>query len=188
MLKFLKQRSYDIVKILLYQVAIALFGISLAIATGPKDGAEGIATLQLATSILSILFYLVLVYIMMWEVGYKDSGAISRDEDGTSRLTGLYMALVASIPNFILAVFITLGNFLADISFFSTAGGICATIGLLFEGMYTGLLAVNVGGAPLNSMWFMWFLIIIPLLVTTTLAYYAGSRGFRIFPSQPKKD
>ncbi len=187
MLKFLKERSYDIVKILLYQLALALFGIALAIATGPKDGAEGIATLQLATSILSIVFYLTLVYIMLWDVGYKDGGAISRSEEGTSRFTGLYMALIASIPNFVLAVFITLGNFLADIPFFSTAGGICATIGLLFEGMYTGLLAVNVGGVPLNSMWFMWFIIIIPLLVTATLAYYAGTKGFRIFGGQQNK-
>ncbi len=188
MLHFLKERSYDIVKILLYQIAIALFGISLAIATGPKEGADGIAGLQLATSILSIVFYLTLIYIMMWELGYKDSGPISRGEEHTSRLTGLYMSLIASLPNFLLAVFVTLGIFLGDIPFFSTAGGICATIGLLFEGMYTGLLAVNVGGTPLNAMWFMWFLIILPLIGTATLAYYAGTKEFKIFPNASKKN
>ncbi len=187
MLKFLKERSYEIVKILLYQIAIALFGISLAIATGPKEGVEGVATLQLTSSILSIAFYLFLIYVMVWEIGYRDSGALSRAEDGMSRLTGLYMALVASIPNFLLALFIALGNWFADIPFFSTAGGISATIALLAEGMYTGLLAVKVGGVPLNSLWFMWFIIMIPMIVTTTLAYLAGSHGFKIFPSSPKK-
>lgn len=188
MLHFLKERSYDIVKMLLYQIAIALFGISLAFATGPKDGADGIATLQLATSIMSILFYLILIYIMMWELGARDAGRITRGEAGTSRLTGLYMALLASIPNFLLAVFITLGLFLADIPFFSNLGAGSAAVALLAEGMYTGLLATKVGGVPLNSMWFMWFLIILPLIATATVAYYAGTKEFKIFPSSSKKD
>ena len=182
MLHFLKERSYDIVKMLLYQIAIALFGISLAIATG------GIATLQLATSILSILFYLILIYIMMWELGAKDAGSIKRSEAGATRLTGLYMALVASIPNFLLATFITLGTLLADVPFFGNLGAGSATVALLVEGMYTGLLAIDVGGAPLNSMWFMWFLIILPLIATATVAYYAGTKEFKIFPTPPKKD
>lgn len=188
MLHFLKERSYDIVRMLVYQIAIALFGISLAIATGPKEGTDGIATLQLATSILSILFYLILIYIRMWELGAKDAGSIRRGEVGTTRLAGLYMALFASIPNFLLATFITLGTFLADIPFFSNLGAGSATIALLAEGMYTGLLAVNVNGVPLNSVWFMWFLIILPLVVTASIAYYAGTKEFKIFPSSPKKD
>ena len=182
MLHFLKERSYDIVKMLLYQIAIALFGISLAIATG------GIAALQLATSILSILFYLILIYIMMWELGAKDAGCIKRGEAGATRLTGLYMALIASIPNFLLAIFISLGTFLSNIPFFGNLGAGSATVALLVEGMYTGLLAIDVGGVPLNSMWFMWFLIILPLLATATVAYYAGTKEFKIFPTPPKKD
>lgn len=182
MLHFIKERSYDIVKMLLYQIAIALFGISLAIATGEM------ATLQLATSVLSILFYLILIYIMMWELGAKDAGRIKRGEADTTRLTGLYMSLIASIPNFLLATFISLGIFLSDVPFFSNLGAGSATIALLFEGMYTGLLAVKIGDAPLNSMWFMWFLIIIPLIVTATAAYYAGTKEFKIFPTPPKKD
>lgn len=188
MLHFLKERSYDIVKMLLYQIAIALFGISLAIATGPKEGTDGIATLQVASSILSILFYLILIYIMMWDLGAKDAGRIKRGEDGTTRLTGLYMSLVASIPNFLLATFISLGLLLADVPFFSNLGGGSATVALLVEGMYTGLLAIRVGGAPLNSVWFMWFLIIVPLIVTATTGYYAGTKEFKIFPTPPKKD
>lgn len=181
MLRFLKERSYDIVKMLIYQIAIALFGISLAIATGEM------ATLQTATSILSVVFYLVLIYIMMWDLGYKDSGRISRGEEGSSRLTGLYMGLAASIPNFLLAVFITLGTFVSDVTFFSNLGAGSALIALLIEGMYTGLLAIRVGDVPLNSVWFMWFLVIIPLIVTASIGYYAGTKEFKIFKTAPKK-
>ncbi len=183
MLNFFKKRSYEIVKILIDQIAIALFGISLAFAT------SDIPALSIVTSIFSILFFLFLIYIMMWDIGYKDSGAIERGNEKISRLTGLYMALVANIPNFILAIFITLGNFLPNIPFFSSAGGICATIALLFEGMYMGLLrAIEINNTPLFSYWFVWFIVTIPLIATATIAYYAGSKCWRLFPTAPKKN
>ena len=186
MLGFLKDRSYDIVKMFLYQVAIALFGISLAIATGSKSTSVNTATfqpatLQIVTSVFSILFYLFLIYNLMWNIGAKDAGRIARKESGATRLAGLYMALAASVVNFLIAIFILLGNLLSHISFFSNAGGIAATVGLLIEGMYTGLLAIRVGGVPLNSLWPMWFVIMLPMIVTASVAYFAGTHEFRFF-------
>ena len=191
MLEFLKERSYDIVKMFLYQIAIALFGISLAIATGSKSTSVDIAavqptTLQIVTSIFSILFYLFLVYILMWNMGAKDANRFVRKETAISRLSGLYMGLAASTVNILIAVFIMLGNLLSDISFFSNAGGIAATVGLLIEGMYTGLLAIRVGGVPLNSLWFMWFVIMLPMILTSTLAYIAGTHELCFFKPKNK--
>ncbi len=191
MLGFLKERSYDIVKMFLYQIAIALFGISLAIATGSKSTSTDVtavqpATLQIVTSVFSILFYLFLIYNLLWNIGAKDAHCFARKEPGVYRLSGLYMGLAASVVNFLIAVLITLGNLLSHISFFSNAGGIAATLGLLIEGMYTGLLAIRVGGVPLNSIWFMWFIIMIPMIVTASLAYFAGLHEFRFFKTIDK--
>ena len=187
-----KDRSYDIVKMFLYQIAIAIFGISLAIATGSKSTSTDTtsfqpATLQIVTSVFSILFYLFLIYNLLWNMGAKDAGRIARKESGNSRLLGLYMGLAASAVNFVIAVFIMLGNLLSDVSFFSNAGGIAATVGLLAEGMYTGLLAIRVGGVALNSIWLIWFIIPLPMIVTASLAYLAGSYEFRIFAPVDKK-
>ncbi|MBQ7380531.1 MAG: hypothetical protein IJW69_00435 [Clostridia bacterium] len=190
MLAFLKERSYDIVRMFLYQVAIAIFGISLAIATGSKSTSTDLvgyqpATLQIVTSVFSIAFYLFLVCHLLWEIGVKDANRISENPTKPSRLTGLYMGLAASSLNFLIAVFITLGNFLSHIPFFGTLGAGAVTAGLLTEGMYMGLLAIRVNDVPLNSMWFMWFVIMIPMILSSTLAYIAGTREFCFF--KPKK-
>ncbi len=193
MLTFLKERSYEIVKMFIYQIAISLFGLSLALATGSKSASTDLASyqptaLQLITSIFSIAFYLFLVCYFMWELGTKDSSRIERGEKGFSRLTGLYMALAASSVNALVAVCITLGNLLADLSFFSNLGGGAAVVGLLTQGMYMGILSIRVNGAPLNSMWFVWFLTMIPLIVSASLAYYAGTRDFHLFKPKPPKN
>ena len=186
MFGFLKDRSYDIVKMFLYQIAIALFGISLAIATGSKSTSTDTsafqpATLQIVTSVFSILFYLFLIYNLLWNIGAKDAHRFARKEPGVYRLAGLYMGLAASVVNVLIAILIMLGNLLSSVPFFSNAGGIAATLGLLIEGMYTGLLAIRVGGVPLNSLWPMWFVIILPMIATASLAYFAGLHEFRIF-------
>ena len=61
-------------------------------------------------------------------------------------------------------------------------------VGLLTQGMYTGLLSIRVGGDPLNSMWFMWFLTMIPLIVSASLAYLAGTHDFHLFKTKPPKN
>ena len=183
MLTFLKKRSYDIAKILVDQLAIALFGISLAFAT------SNIPSLSIATSVFSVFFFLVLIYIMMWELGYKDRGIIKRREEKISSFTGLYMGLVASIPKFLLATFIALGSFFPNTSFLSDARDIATAIGLFLEGMYMGIFRFcTINGSALSTYWFMWFLITIPMIVTASLAYYAGTKEFKIFPSTPKKN
>lgn len=193
MLSFLKVRSYDIVKMFIHQVAIALFGISLAIATGSKSTSPDLtgyqpAPLQIITGIFSVAFYLFLIGHLMWEIGLKDKNRIDKGDIGASRLTGLYMALAASSVNFLIAILITLGNFLSHIPFFQTLGAGAVTAGLLTEGMYMGLLAIRINNIPLNSMWFMWFIIMIPMILTATFSYMAGTRELGFFkPKPPKK-
>lgn len=193
MLVFLKEHSYEIVKLFLYQIALSLFGLSLSLATGSKSASTDLAiyqpsALQLVTGIFSVVFYLFLVSYFMWELGAKASSHIERGEAGYSRQTGLYIALAASSVNALVAVCITLGNLLSNIPFFSNLGGGAAVVGLLTQGMYVGLLSIRVGDAPLNSMWFMWFLTMIPLIASASLAYYAGTHDFHIFKPKPPKN
>lgn len=173
MLLFLKKRSYDIVKMFINQLALSIFGNALALATG-----ENMSGLRIATGIFSVGFYLFLIYIMLWDLGAKEHHRLERGEEGQTKFTGLYMALVASAPNMILAVLVTLGTFLPALG---NVGGACKLIALFLEGMYTGLLAIPVGGAPLHSTWFIYFLLPLPLIATAMVAYIAGTKEFRIF-------
>ena len=173
MLTFFKKHSYDVVKMFINQFDISIFGNALALATGETQ-----ATLRIATSIFSILFYLFLIYVMMWDLGAKDARHLEKKDAGYTYATGIYIALFASIPNLILALLIALGTWVSSLG---NMGAVAKLIALFCEGMYTGLLAITVGGTPLNNLWFVFFLLPIPLIVTSGIAYYAGSQDFKVF-------
>ena len=173
MLMFFKKRSYDIVKMFINQLAISIFGMALALATGTNQ-----ETLRNVTSIFSIAFYLFLIYVMVWDLGAKDSHKIEKGEAGQTRATGLFLALAASLINVLLAVFIMLGSLVPALG---NLGAIAKVIALLTEGMYAGLLAITVDGVALNTVWYMYFLLPIPLIITSSLAYIFGSKNLKFF-------
>lgn len=161
------------VKMLINQFAISIFGNALALATGETQ--KG---LRIATSVFSVVFYLFLIYVMMWDLGAKDIHRLEKKEKGCTRLAGLYVSLFASVLNFLFAIFVMLGTLIPAMG---NVGGVAKLLALLFEGMYTGLLAITVGSVPLNNLWFVYFLLPLPLILTATVAYFAGSKDFRVF-------
>lgn len=186
MLEFLKNRSYEIVKMFINQVAIGIFGLSISLATATIDDDAG-TSLNIVSSVFAILFYLFIIYNMVRALGYQDSGRIKRGEGGASKYTGLHLGLAASVPNFLFAVFIMLAHLFSGVKVLSGLGGVSAFINLITEGMYIGLLSVNVGGAPLNSYWPVYFVILIPMILTSTLAYLAGVYDIKVFNSKKSK-
>ena len=73
MRKFFHDYSYNIVKMFVNQFAISIFGVSLTFATTSAHGeSQGFDTLTVVVSILSVLFYLFLIYTLAWEIGAKD--------------------------------------------------------------------------------------------------------------------
>ncbi len=170
---FWKGYSYSIVKMFINQFAIALFGLTLAIATGQSGNGK----LQIICSVCAVLFYLFLIYTMTWEVGAADKIRVDAGRAKASPLRGLYMSLFANLPNLILAAIILICSPIASAA--KTAGGF-RIVALLLEGMYTGLLTVDVGGSPLNAYAWPYLVIILPALLTATLAYLGGLHNFRI--------
>ncbi len=186
MSEFMKKYSYSSVKLFVTQMALSLFGLVLAIACA-KIG----KTMQVVTSVGAVIFYLFMIYTAIWEVGTKDKFGIEYGKFEAQPLTGLYIGFIANIPNFILAVFITLGLCFGDGGILSTIGGLCSSIAIFIEGMYSGILSVHVGEVPLNSFWYPYFLITIPAIATSTLAYIAGIKGINfakfMIPENPEE-
>ena len=169
-----REHSYDMVKMFLNQFAIAIFGFSLALAAGKA----GNAVLRNATSIGAILFYLFLLYTMTWELGFKDRNAVLHGTKPMRPFKGALIALIANIPNLILATFVALG-FWIQIPFFGNAGSVCKIAALLLEGMYTGILSHPVGGVALHNQWFMYFVITLPAIFTCGLSYFLGLKDIK---------
>ena len=187
MKRFFSNHSYSMVKMFLNQFATAVFGFALVLAAGAAKN----VVLRNASSCFAILFYLFLLYTMTWEIGFRDRVPTETGRIQKNRFTGTLISLCANIPNFIFALFITLATFL-DVSFINNLGGACSFLALTLEGMYTGLLANHVGGAALNSYWFIYFILPLPAILISTLAYNMGLNDIKftkIFdPITPESD
>ena len=177
---FFHRYSYSIVKMFINQFAISIFGTMLAMATGATNN----DTFTLAVSIFSVLFYLFLLYTMVWEIGAKDKISVDVGKRPYRPLTGLYMAFIANIPNLLFAIAYSIGYpFMGTHVWAGNMNFIVRLYTVICEGMYLGLMTVLPFGAAikLNYMWWTYYLITVPAIVTVTLAYYIGHKDFRLF-------
>ena len=174
MKKFFEKYSYLMVKLFITQCVIGLFGNVLALA-GVKANS---GALTVAIGIFSIAFYLFLIYLPIWEAGNKDRASIEGERAKFSPLTGLYIGLGANIPNYILAIiqfsFLPLAKTTEGV--FSAISGIANILFMFINGTYTGIMSEGVfaEGFALHDYWFMYFLISIPSLIVTAIAYVMG--------------
>ena len=182
MKKFMERYSYESVHLFLNQIAIGLLGMTLALAAGMAKS----PVLRVITGVFAVLFFLMLQYSVMWKVGANDRLADDLGKMRVNYLVPFKMWLLANSINLLLALFIALGTWFSDVSALSSIGGVTAAIKLVIEGMYTGLLAINVGGRALNAYWFMHFLTPIPALAVCYLGYFLGSQNFKIFGGKAK--
>lgn len=163
------------VRMFLNQFATAIFGLVLALAAGRA----GSVPLRNITSACAIVFYLFLLYSMTWELGFADRAAVVSGRKPAKPWTGVLMSVCANAINWLLAIFIMLGNLLSNVSFFSALGGFAAPAAHILEGMYTGLLANSVGGNPLNSYWWIYFLLPLPAIGISGLSYLLGLKDIK---------
>ena len=176
MINFLKEYSYSIFKMLVNQIGMTMFGLVLSMATHQND------TLLLITSLFAVLFYMVLLYTMTWEVGYAEKIRIDNNRLKLTPLKGLYMSLVANIPNIVLAILAIVGYYGGVLEngvpvspeWAVNLYGTAKIIALFIQGMYSGIVSLYFPATP----WVL-LLIVLPSLVTCTLAYLAGVKGKR---------
>lgn len=182
MKKFLQKYSYQCVTIFVNQVAIALFAISLAFAAGMAKN----DTLKIVTSILSVAFLLFIDFTSVWKVGAEDRVSVDLGRAKRDMTVPIKMWLLSNSVNLLLAVLYTLGVLIEPLQGLR----ICSVIALLIQGEYMGLLSIEVAGVTLNTVWFMYFIITIPVLIAIFLAYWLGVNNMvlgKLFEPPKKK-
>ena len=172
---FLHNYSYSSVKMFVNQFAISIFGAMLSMASSAAEN----DTLAFWCSILAIVFYLFLIYTQAWELGAKDRISVDIGKKEYKPLTGLFVSVIANIPNFIIAI-----TFLFVLKVFpmsevaANIRTIASLFNMLLEGMYLGILTtVKIGERTLLTFWWMYFMITIPAMLTSWLAYYLGQKN-----------
>jgi len=88
-----------------------------------------------------------------------------------------YMGLAANVPNILVAALAGIFHFTGPIG---AAEGLRG-IGIALQGMYLGLLQFKIGETSLNAYWWMLFVVMIPSIAISTLAYIAGFNNVRVF-------
>lgn len=190
MLKFLKEHSYESVKMVVTQVAISIFGLVLSLACSLAKN----HTLSLFCSAFAVLFYLFLLYTSVWELGSKHQIPVQYGHRKRQPLLGLYIALLANSINFLMAILFTIGEFFPNVKFLHDMGVIGGSIAIGTQGMYAGLLSIETGNAIypyLNTLWYMYFLIPIPALITCSVGYYFGLKHIKftkLFSAKPNSE
>ncbi|MCI8388132.1 MAG: hypothetical protein HFE63_06655 [Clostridiales bacterium] len=177
MIDFIKENSYNMVKMFVDQIAMTIFGTIMAIATSRSN------TMLLIASIFSILFYLVVLYTVGWEIGAKDKIKLDGGRMRPFPTKGLFIALGANVPNLLLALLMGFG-----IAVGTEWGGnisvVCNAIARLFEGMYLGVIKVLEDtifvDARIADVWWWFIMITIPAILVGWFSYYMGSHEKRI--------
>lgn len=182
MKKFFERYSYQCVTLFVNQVAIALFAISLAFAAGMAEN----DSLKLITSIFSVAFLLFIDFTGVWKLGAEDRLSVDLGKAKADLSVPVKIWLLSNSINLLLAVLFTLGALIEPLSGLR----VCSVIALLIHGEYMGILSVAVNGVQLNTLWYMYFIITVPTLITVFGAYWMGLKNIgigKVFAPKTKK-
>lgn len=105
MLKFIKENSYDIFKLILNQIAVAVFGIIMSAATHQNF------KLNMAITFFGIALYLVLTYLSARTVGERDYAPVKAGRKPATPFKGLFIGIAANALNLICGILIFICSF-----------------------------------------------------------------------------
>lgn len=175
------------------QFGMMIFGLVLSFATVGMQGAFS-DDLFLFVSIFTICFYMVLIYYMVWELGARDIIRVEAGRMKYDRFYGTKIALLANLPNLLLAfvglIGYFLGHSLAEFDFGKVMYSISHVISGFIQAPYLGVIKRTFEVLGLTNNYLadalIYFVTTIPAILVTSFAYILGCKNFRIIPQKKK--
>ncbi|MBO7304393.1 MAG: hypothetical protein J6V09_04160 [Clostridia bacterium] len=195
-MKFLKENSYDIVRLYINQIGITIFSLLLYFPVLDLKNETTSARLTVVISIFATLFLLALIYTASWEWGAKDKIKIDGGRMEPFRAKGFILGLTANSLNFLLgavsvisaAICLGGGNALRGVEQVSTI------ILTMTNSMYIGILELAFSPLAENEALYAFLkalgFFILPMLTVLAahVGYTLGSKDIRIVaPKRTKK-
>lgn len=185
-MRFLKENSYLIVRLLMTHFGMLVFATVLTVAS------VSFPSLLLTVSIFSVLFYMALSYVATWDRGAKDVLRVEAGRDTRRLYTGFLAGAVAVIPSLILALLMLIANLASQDAMFT----VIRIILFIWQAPYTGIIstvfdgnALTIFGASFAQdtfyliMSLSYFVAAIPPVIGAGLGYIFGHKNRRIFGS-----
>ena len=185
MKEFWSENGKYVGKMLLNQFGATFFGIMLVMAASAAQSQR--IWLRLFASCFAALFYLFLIYNVLWEHGGQDRIRADAGRAARKPFTGLWIMLLANIPNFLIAAAVIVSQpFKETQQWALNVNVVGRALALLWEGMYAGIVATY---SPINPI--IHLLDIFPALFVGWAAYLLGMNNKRLLApfelKQPEK-
>ena len=188
-MKFLKENSYDILRLYINQIGITIFSLVLYFSVSMLEDDVMSLRLKVAISIFAMLFFFALLYTAAWDWGAKDKIRVEGGKIQLNRGKGALMALCANAINFFLAAvcIISMGLFMNGAEWAESVSQIFNLLLRFTNAMYIGLLQ-GVFAAFESDSNLYYFLqsigyFVAPLLAVTSthIGYIFGLKNKKIF-------
>ena len=124
---------------------------------------------------------------VVWEEGAKSRIRVDAGRERYNPLTGLWIGIIASLPNIILGVLTAVGFFLGNPegflgwSFAAKLSDITGAIAFLWQGMYIGIIRYIF---PTST--YIYLAVQIPVILGCFASYWMGLRQWRLIKQKKK--
>jgi len=196
-MRFFKENSESIIRLLVNQIGITIFSFFLYTALGAmqKDGESSPILFKILISVFCVLFYFVLIYTVVWEIGAKDKIRIDSGRAEKHTFRGMLLGIYANIPNFVITGIALLAIVLYLLGcgpVFYTIYAVPNVISIFFISMYHGIiqgLTNAITDTVIKDLMIGVYYFVIPAVsfLVTHFAYLMGLHDKRIFPTKSAK-
>ena len=180
MKNFFKDGADTIVRLIVTQLGMTMFGLMVTMTTRVLPGAADKTRdpMLLVVSFFSVIMYLFILYTHIWEKGAKDRIKFDGGRMEKQPLKGLYLSLVANSVNILLGIIMCLTYYLGNAA--DSVGslsyqifGSANDIARLIQGMYTGIIIyISPDATAVSPLIFI--AITLPAIAVTTFGYFWG--------------
>jgi hypothetical protein len=192
-MRFIKNNAYNIVRLMVCQFGMMIFGLVLSFATASMQG-EFSDEMFLIVSLFSVVFHMVIIYYTVWELGARDIIRVETGRQKYDRFYGTKISLIANLPN-ILFAFLGIVGYLGirfDLGFGDGLYTVSHLISGFIQAPYLGVIKISFASVGLTNSYFagaiVYFVTIIPSIAVTSFAYILGCKNFRFIPSSKSKN
>ena len=189
-MKFLKDNSYEIVRVFINQIGITIFSLFLYTAVGVIDSESLNTNIKIAISVFATLFYFVLLYMASWDIGAKDKIRVDGGRMKPAMYKGALIAFFANIINFVLALIsiLTVSVFMASGNeTFNSAFALINLIMRFLSAMYLGMLqGIFIAFKDNTSLYYLlqsvgFFFMPVFAILVNHIGYVFGMKDKKIF-------
>ncbi len=183
-MKFIKENSYDIIRLYINQLGITIFSLVLYFSVASIEAESTRELIKAGVSLFATLFYFALIYTAAWDYGAKDRIRVDGGRMKEQKWKGIVMGVLANVLNFFFIGICLISYAFTDVAFFAQSFDICNLLMRFTEAMYLGTVQfIFRSNMLLQTVGFLIFSLISIFVIH--LGYTLGMKEKRIFSSKP---